>query len=142
MTRTGAAPPTTFRRDSYTGERRVTVDLDEAEPLDATRAFFGLRRAGAHEVEVRVSSSGEGFHVRAWFDADDVTALDVETLRLSAGDHPRRTFMDRDHQLKPQQVLFTRKGDGDAGPWHTDPFDAADELRARSDRFGLSRWSP
>lgn len=130
----GAAPPTSFRRPSYTGERRVTVDLDDARPLDAARAFYQLRNAGAHEIDVRVSAGGEGFHVRAWFDAADVTALDVENLRLGAGDHPRRTFMDRDHKAKPQQVLFTRKVDAEAGPWRSDPWRAVDDFYARSDR--------
>lgn len=125
---------------SYTGERRVTVDLDDARPFDAARAHYRLRDAGAHEIESRVSSGGEGFHVRAWFDADKLDAAAVETLRLLAGDHPRRTMMDRTHADKPQQVLFTRKGDDEAGDWHTDPWDAVDDFLRRSCRFDTDRF--
>lgn len=135
----GYAPPPP-ERESWTGERRVTVDLDDARPFDVARAWYCLRDAGAHEIEARVSASGEGFHVRAWFDADDVDGLDVERLRYAVGDHPRRVEMDRAHNVKPGQVLFTRKPSGEAGPWHADPWDAADELLARSGRFGLDAW--
>jgi len=133
VTRSGYAPDPPAR-DSWTGERRVTVDLDDAVPFDLYRAWFRLRDAGAYEVEARVSSSGEGFHVRAWFDAEAVDEAAVEDLRYGAGDHPRRVRMDREHHIKPGQVLFTRKGDGEAGPWHSDPWEAADNLRRRSRR--------
>lgn len=132
---TGAGPGTSFTRDSWTGERRVTCDLDDANPLDIVRAVHGLRDAGAHDVEARVSASGNGAHVRAWFADDDVSAERVEQLRLAHGDHPRRTMMDRDHTAKPQQVLFTRKPSGDAGPWRRDPWLVVDELRRRSDHL-------
>lgn len=116
------------------GERVVTVDLDDATPLDLYRSWSMLADAGAYDLEARVSSSGEGFHVRGWVDAEAVDAEGVEQLRYVAGDHPRRTYMDRTHVLKPSNVTFTRKPGGDAGPWHPDPFAAADELRKRSDR--------
>lgn len=137
MTGAGPTPP---EREAHTGERRVTLDLDDAEPLDAVRAERNLTAAGAHEVAVRVSSSGEGFHVRAWFDAEEVDEADVERLRLGNGDHVRRVDMDRRHALKPAQVLFTRKPDGEAGAWHEDPHAAASDLRRRSDRYGLDGW--
>ena len=131
----GAGPSTSFTRPSWTGERRVTCDIDDARPVDVYQAKYGLQDAGAHEVELRVSASGNGIHVRAWFDADDVTAEDVETLRLSHHDHARRTYMDREHHAKPQQVLFTSKGDRRAGPWRTDPHLVIDELRRRADHL-------
>lgn len=133
MTRTGAAPEPP-ERPTAIGERVVTVDLDDADKLDLLRAWHTLDDAGAYDIEARTSSSGEGFHVRGWIDDDDADELDIETIRLAAGDHPRRTFMDRDHTHKPSQVVFTRKGDAEAGPWHSDPWDAADELVLRSDR--------
>jgi hypothetical protein len=132
---TGAAPPVEFTRESWTGERRVTCDLDDADPLEVVRAMAGLEAAGAHDVEARVSASGDGAHVRAWFDAEDVDAADVETLRLAHGDHPRRTYMDREHSHKPQQVLFTSKGDAEAGPWRRDPWLVVDELKRRADHL-------
>ena len=135
MTMTGAGPPAEFSRESWTGERRVTVDLDDCRPFDVVRAVYHLRHAGATEVESRVSASGNGAHVRAWFDDDDVTADAVESLRRSAGDHAKRTEMDRQHKAKPQQVLFTSKGDRQAGEWRADPWLVADELIRRSDEL-------
>jgi len=131
----GAGPEASFARESWTGERRVTCDLDDARPCDIYRAVYGLRSAGAYDVEVRVSSSGNGAHVRGWFDADDVDADDVETLRLAHGDHPRRAWMDRTHNVKPHQILFSRKHGGEAGPWRTDPHLAVDELVRRADHL-------
>jgi hypothetical protein len=132
---TGAGPEISFARESWTGERRVTCDLDDARPLEVVAAVCGLRDAGAHDVESRVSASGNGAHVRAWFDADEVDAEAVETLRLAHGDHPRRTWMDREHTHKPQQVLFTSKGDREAGPWRRDVWLTVDELQRRADHL-------
>lgn len=124
MTRTGTGPGVRFPRESVTGERRVTIDIDDADALDVVRTWHNLRAAGGYDIEARVSQSGEGFHVRAWFREGDVDALDVETMRLTFGDHARRTWMDREHTSKPQQVLFTG-----ASEWVGDPFVAADEKR-------------
>lgn len=133
------------RTDAVSGsERAVTVDLDDAEPLDVYRAVSVLRRAGAVDVEARVSAGGEGFHVRGFVDAEAFDGGDVETLRYLAGDHPRRTYMDRTHALKPSNITFGRKdgGEREAGVWRSDAFLAADDLRRRSERFGPSGWSP
>ena len=121
-------PETTF-----TGERPVTLDIDDATRFDVLRAFHGLRAAGCDDVEVRVSSGGSGVHVRGWV-SDDVDPAGVEEMRLTHGDHARRTFMDRTHVLKPQQVCFSRKPDGDAGEWYSDPEPAIRELVKRSER--------
>lgn len=125
------------------GERLVSVDLDDADPFDLWRAWRTLEDAGGEDLEARVSSGGEGLHVRAWFDAEAVDVEDAERLRLSAGDHARRTQMDRTHVLKPSNVLFTRKGDREAGPWRSCPEAATGDLLRRSERFGPGRgWSP
>lgn len=127
------------------GERRITVDLDNARPFDVVRTWYYLDRAGCYDLEARVSSSGEGFHVRGWIEAADADEDTIERLRLGAGDHPRRVRMDREHTIKPAQVLFSRKGDGEASPWFADPWLAADELIARSgpgpDGFAIGGWS-
>lgn len=115
-------------------ERVVTIDLDDATPLDVLRAAAELRSAGCYDVEARVSSSGEGAHVKAWIGADAIDEAGVERLRIGAGDHAKRTELDREHRVKPPQILFTRKPDGEAGPWTT-PVDAARELVARSERY-------
>lgn len=136
----GAGPDPVPLPESWTGERRVTADLDDARPFDAVRAVYTLRDAGAHEVEARVSSSGEGFHVRAWFDAADLDARDVRTLRRLAGDHAVRIDLDETHSRKPRQVLFTSKGDAEAGAWRSDPWRAVDDLLRRSGRHSTG-WS-
>jgi hypothetical protein len=129
--------PDSFRRQSYTGERRVTADLDDCRPIDVTRAVHRLRAAGAHEVEARVSASGNGAHVRAWFREESITPAGVDALRRDVGDHPRRTDMDLTHDAKPQQVLFTSKGDARAGPWRSGSavWLVADELKRRADHL-------
>ena len=137
MTGHGPDPP---ERPSWTGERRVTVDLDDCRPIDLIRSWQTLDQAGAHEIEARVSASGEGCHVRAWFNSDDLDPAGVEVLRYQAGDHPRRVRMDRDHHVKPGQILFSRKPGGQAGPWHTDLWTAVDDLTGSSDRYGFGPW--
>jgi hypothetical protein len=129
------------RHDSFESDRRervITVDLDDCRPFDIVRAVYGLRAAGAVDVAARVSSGGEGAHVRGFIEADERTA---DRLRRSLGDHARRAYMDRTHVLKPDNILFSAKPDGEAGPWRSDPFLAADDLRRRSERYGPSGWS-
>lgn len=141
MTATGAGPEPP-EREAWTGEYRVTVDLDDADPLDVVRTWHGLTDAGAYDVEARVSASGEGFHVRAWVDADEWDEQTVECMRLAVGDHPRRVWMDREHVHKPAQVLFSRKPTGEAGPWRPTPWRAAQDLQRRSDRHSTGWPSP
>lgn len=111
---------------------RVTLDLDDATPLDVARGYYGLRSVGAADIEVRVSSSGDGYHVRAWFDGEPDPET-VETLRYQYGDHAKRVRLDRTHDVKPPQMLFTHKSsnDGDAGPWRSDPWEAVDDKDRR-----------
>jgi len=131
MSGAGPEPPS---RETWTGERRVTVDLDDARPFEVVRTWHYLAGAGCYDLQARVSASGEGFHVRGWLDAADADEADVERLRLGGGDHVRRVDMDREHHIKPGQVLFTRKGDAEAGPWREEPWRAVDDLFRRSDR--------
>lgn len=133
----GPDPPD---RDTWTGERRVTLDLDDATPLDLYRAWQTLADAGAYDLRARVSAGGEGFHVRGFVDADAVSESGVEALRHTAGDHPRRIEMDRTHANKPPQVLFSAKPKGKAGLWRETPEQAIRDLRIRSERYGLERW--
>lgn len=118
----------------------MTLDLDDAVPLDVVQAYYSMEYLGALETEARVSSSGEGIHVRAWFPAD-MSDEAVETLRRSFGDHVRRIELDETHHLKPKQMLFTKKPNGgEASPWRTEPSRVVVDLRRRSGRFSTG-WS-
>jgi len=115
-------PPTErFEGADY---RPVTVDLDGCNFTDVHRSFSVLRRAGAEHIEGRVSQSGSGAHVRAWVPAGEWTPADLEALRLRAGDHSRRTRLDRTHKRKPPQVLFAG-----ASEWFADPEAVCRELQ-------------
>ena len=138
MTGAGPAPPT---RETVTGDRRVTVDLDDCTRFDLIQSWRRLAECGVYDLRARVSSGGEGAHLRGFIDAEDADEQDVETIRYFAGDHGRRVEMDRTHAHKPPQVLFDSKPGGEAGAWHDNPIDAADALAARSDRYGLESWN-
>jgi hypothetical protein len=115
-------PPTErFQNADY---RPVTIDLDDCSAVDVFRSFSVLRRAGADGVEGRVSQSGSGAHVRGWVCAAEFSPADVERLRLRAGDHSRRTRLDRTHKRKPPQVLFAGASD-----WFSDPEALCRELQ-------------
>lgn len=117
---------------------RVTLDLDDADELDVLRGVHCLRADGAESVDIRVSSGGEGFHVRAWFDG--LSDEGVERLRRMYGDHVRRIDLDATHQIKPDQMLFTRKPNGaEAGPWRNDVEQAIEDFTRRSTRRGFER---
>jgi hypothetical protein len=135
----GPSPPT---RESWTGERRVTLDLDDCSRLDVLQSWRYVAEAGAHEVEGRVSAGGDGVHIRAWFDAEAVDCSRVERLRLGGGDHVRRVDMDRRHHIKPGQVLFTHKPGGSASPWRSTVERVLADLERRSTRLSTGWRSP
>jgi hypothetical protein len=79
--------------DGYAG--RVTVDIDGYTPgfeTVATRAYYNLADAAA-EVEVHISSSGEGIHLVGWFE-DDLGLADRLKLRRYLSDDPNRIRID------------------------------------------------
>jgi len=115
-------PPT--ERFEGADDRPVTVDLDDCDCIDVHRSFRVLERADADGVEGRVSQSGAGAHVRGWVCAAEFSPADVEALRLRAGDHARRTRLDRTHKRKPPQVLFAG-----ASEWFADPEAVCRELQ-------------
>jgi hypothetical protein len=115
-------PPTErFEEADY---RPATVDLDDCDCIDVHRSFRVLERADAKGIEGRVSQSGTGAHVRGWVCAEGFSPADVERLRLRAGDHSRRTRLDRTHKRKPPQVLFAG-----ASEWFADPEAVCRELQ-------------
>jgi hypothetical protein len=94
---------------------RVTLDLDDPHPVEVQRAWYRLRDAGVERVQGRVSSSGDGVHLRAFGYDGGREACD--RLRRDAGDHGVRVEYDNVYGRKPRQILFDSKGDNDAGPW-------------------------
>lgn len=95
--------------------RVVTVDLDKGPRLQqkAVRAWNFLRRE-ADEVEIRVSSSGEGLHIIGKFEAllSDETMME---LREQLEDDINRMRMDEQRlaQDLPAQVLWDEKASRD-----------------------------
>lgn len=120
--------------------RRVTADIDDATPFGIVRAWRVFASEGVREIRGRVSSGGEGVHIRGVVDAD---AAAVEEIRYAAGDDARRTYMDRTHVLKPTNITFTRKPGGEASPWRADVWRVVDDLTQSSARFGPGEgWTP
>lgn len=101
---------------------RVTIDIDSHVPatrVRVLRAVYGLRDAGAAEVDIAVSSSGEGYHIVGWFDE----YLDPEakrTLRKDLNDDGNRERMDEQRGPRglPENTMWTEK-DGNEGERQT-----------------------
>jgi hypothetical protein len=96
---------------------RVTLDIDAGPSfaLRARKAYHGLRDA-ADEVEVRVSSSGEGLHLVGWF-SDRLDDDQKERLRRTLGDDAKRIDMDEmptwRRERSVNNVLWAEKGTND-----------------------------
>ena len=74
---------------------RVTVDIDGYAPAfetRATRAYYNLKDLAA-DVEVHISSSGEGVHLVGWFEREIPLAEQLE-LRRTLLDDPNRIQID------------------------------------------------
>lgn len=96
---------------------RVTLDFDAYAPrwrFKALRAWYTLQRLAA-DVEVRVSSSGEGIHMIGWFDEELSEERKME-LRMHLGDDPDRIRLDeqRGEWGHVTQVLWSSKGSGES----------------------------
>lgn len=87
---------------------RITIDLDTRGIAPLIRCLKTLRRYHfTHELTVKPSSSGRGFHVKAW-STKGVTLKNLQRIRKKAGDDPMRIRLDEGGN-KPIQVLFTHK---------------------------------
>jgi len=115
---------------------RVTLDIDayiEDFELTATRAAYQLEHL-ADKVEVRVSSSGEGVHIIAWF--EEQLGKDAKRrLRRTLGDDAKRLELDKRRWRFRQtdNVLWTRKENGEADQDFDDIDDALDYIRDARD---------
>lgn len=107
---------------------RATVDLDDPSEFDVLRVWNRLGRYGDGHVFGRVSSSGEGVHLKVHgCDADLVPQI----RRECCDDAVRRQF-DSETALKPKQILFASKPTGEAGEWTDDVEDVLADYRRRA----------
>lgn len=96
-------------------QSRVTIDLDAYVPqmeLKAIRAYHTLERE-ADDVEVRISSGGEGIHIIGWF-SERLSEGAQKTLRRMLNDDTNRTRLDTlegwHRERAVSNVLWTEKG--------------------------------
>lgn len=118
------------------GVSRVTIDIDSYHPqwqLTAVKAVYNARAAGAVEVDVRVSSSGEGIHLVVWFDRL-LTAEAKARLRELWGDDPHRRDMDavRGEHHHTTNVLWSEKGDQHAERHYDDIWHALESIETQT----------
>lgn len=113
---------------------RVTIDIDSYEDdwrMRAVRAYHELDHIAA-DVEVRISSSGEGLHLIGWFD-DRLTDDEKTRLRHHLRDDQKRMELDelRGKVGHTTNVLWTRKAGGEADVDFTTVHDALDAIDGR-----------
>jgi len=66
---------------------KVTLDLDFCKESYAMYRIFQLKSIGAVDIYSRTSSSGDGFHIKAYFKE---LPMNRYKLRLLLGDDPKR----------------------------------------------------
>jgi hypothetical protein len=91
---------------------RVTLDIDghvHSFELRAVRAYYALQQ-WADEVDVSISSSGEGIHLIGWF-SERLDDEQKRRIRRNLGDDPNRIRLDRMRGQvgHTRNVLWTRK---------------------------------
>lgn len=96
---------------------RATIDLDDPTPADVIESWTILTQYGEGRVYGRVSSSGQGVHLKV-HQCDPRESL---AARVEAGDDLRRLELDLGTDLKPKQIMFSDKPASDgAGEWTRD----------------------
>lgn len=98
--------------------KTVTLDLDDTIKEYALYRCEQLRSMGATKVMYRKSSSGNGYHVKAFMEEP----VDSLLTRFYLGDDPERLFHDAGHialgSLQTTNVLLTvKEGVGEADEW-------------------------
>lgn len=116
---------------------RVGFDIDGDEAgwrLRARRAYHALSRDAA-EVEVRISSSGEGLHLIGYFE-QSLSDAQKDRYARTYGDDPTRTDLDveRRRHGHTTNVHWTTKGAGTPNERHADlDFEHVDDAIAHID---------
>lgn len=95
---------------------RATIDLDHPGIHTLTQAWELLAGHGDGDVYGRVSSSGQGVHLKV----HGCTAEKAERLRIACRDDIRRIKFDEQTSMKPKQILFDCKNGKQAGKWLPD----------------------
>lgn len=98
--------------------RTVTLDLDNCTLEYCLLRCKQLQDLGAEKLMYRRSSSGNGYHIKAFLEQP----VDSLLARFLLGDDPSRIFLDSGHitQGSPEitNILFSSKtGKGEAGEW-------------------------
>lgn len=112
----------------------ISIDLDEPTVMRVVSSWHSLDKLG--EVQGRVSSSGNGVHLKCFNHGLSEDKITVVRHRL--GDDKRRIALDQNSEIKPDQIAFTDKLDletgkwGEAGPWHEDMEMLITDYRFRS----------
>lgn len=115
---------------------RVTIDIDGHHAgwqLRAIQTYHNLYAVGAHTVDVRISSSGEGIHLFGWF-GHRLSGDEKQRLREQLGDDPNRVHMDelRGRVGHTTQVSWTDKGtrEGTADDDFATIYDALEHIQS------------
>lgn len=119
-------------RDHREHRARVTVDLDGYAPrfrYKALSAYHALER-WADDVEVAVSSSGNGLHLVGWF-LEPLEFAEEVRLRRLLGDDPKRVEIDIERALNGiyTGVLWSEKPEsGSKQRGFADVYDALEAI--------------
>lgn len=92
---------------------RIVVDLDYPSVPEVVYAWTRIQRHGDGVPHGRVSSSGEGVHIKVHGYFGD----DVNELRRRLGTDELAVLYDERGGPDPKQVAFSGKGDKKAGEW-------------------------
>jgi hypothetical protein len=92
---------------------RATVDLDDPSISQVKQSWEVLSAHGDGRVYGRVSSSDTGIHLKVHNCDPDK----VRSIRIAAGDDPKRLSYDSKTVAKPKQILFSDKRGKSAGKW-------------------------
>jgi hypothetical protein len=98
----------------------VTIDLDRPSRLQITAVWYNLRYSRPMSLEGRISSSGEGVHIRATYHKPLTDRQSLNIRRALGDDHQRIYYDETRPEAKPSQILFDTKNGKTAGQWTAD----------------------
>lgn len=98
---------------------KITIDLDYCREVYAMLRIKQLQDLGAEEVYSRTSSSGDGYHIKAYFEE---LPMNRYRLRAMLGDDIKRIAYElKNQEYKTSPTMWDKKGmefhDKRAGNW-------------------------